>query len=303
VAVVKIVKVDDSNFEEAYQLLLGFKSNGISKEVWRRLLRPQWRLDGTHCGLGLVDKGRLVGFIGTLFSERVIDGRVERFCNLSSLIVREAYRRHGWMLMFSAVREENCTITIFTPRRVLYTRAPEAGFRSLGGRMNVMFSVPWARSACGADTELLDDSNEIRQYLDETHRRYLDDHLPYECGHLLLQQSARYCYMVHVSIRYAKVPYALMLYVSDPGLFAEFSIAIRAFILGKEGLRFLAVDSRLIRDLPLQASFDFPTNVRRLYKPDRLSPHLVDNLYSEFVLLRIGATPNLSDMVRSAWVL
>jgi hypothetical protein len=67
-------------------------------------------------------------------------------------------------------------------------------------------------------------------------------------------------------------------------------------------MRFVAVDSRLIRDLPLRASFDFPTSVRRLYKPDRLSPHLVDNLYSEFVLLRVGATPNLSDMVRSAWV-
>jgi hypothetical protein len=299
VAVVKIVKVDDSMFEEAYDLLLGFNNTEIPKEVWRRLLRPQWRLDGMHCGLGLVDQGRLVGFIGTLFSERVIEGRVERFCNLSSLIVREAYRRHGWMLMFSAVREEDCIITIFTPISVLYTRAPEIGFRNLGTRMKVMFSVPWARSVCGVDMELLDDPAEIRQHLDETHRRYLDDHLPYECGHLLLRQSKRYCYVVHVSITSAKLPYALILYVSDPELFAEFSIPIRAFILSKERMRFVAVDSRLIRDLPLRASFDFPTNIRRLYKPDRLSPHVVDNLYSEFVLLRVGATPNLSDMVRS----
>jgi GNAT superfamily N-acetyltransferase len=140
--VTKIIKVDDSMFEEAYELFLGFKSTGISEERWRRLLRPQWRLDGTHCGLGLVDKGRLVGFIGTLFSERVINGRVERFCNLSSLIVRPAYRRHGPTLMLSAVREKNCTITIFTPRRVVYSRAPAIGFRNLGTRMKVMLPVP-----------------------------------------------------------------------------------------------------------------------------------------------------------------
>jgi hypothetical protein len=256
-------------------------------------------LDGTHCGLGLVDKGRLVGFIGTLFSERVIDGRVERFCNLSSLIVREAYRPYGSMLMLSAVREKDCTITIFSPVRVLYTHAPAIGFQNLGTRMRVMLSVPWARSVCGVGTELLDDPAEIRQHLHETHRRYLDDHLPYECGHLLLRQSMRYCYVVYVSTRATRLPYALILYVSDPELFAEFSIPIRASILGKERMRFLAVDSRLIRDLPLRASFDFPTGIRRLYKPDRLSPHLVDNLYSEFVLLRLGATPNLSDIVRS----
>lgn len=299
-AVTKIIKVDDSMFEEAYELLLGFNNTGISKEVWRRLLSPQWRLDGTHCGLGLVDKGRLVGFIGTLFSERVIDGRVERFCNLSSLIVREAYRQLGFStLMLSAVREKNCTITAFTPVRVLYTHAPAIGFRNLGTGMRVMLPVPWARSVCGVGTELLDDPAEIRPHLDETHRRYLDDHLPYECGHLLLRQSMRYCYVVYVSTRSTKLPYALILYVSDPELFAEFSIPIRASILKNERMRFVAVDSRLIRDLPLRASFDFPTSIRRLYKPDRLSPHLVDNLYSAFVLLRLGATPNLIDIVRS----
>jgi hypothetical protein len=300
VAVIRIVKVDDSMFEEAYELLLGLNGTGISKEVWRRLLRPQWRLDGMPCGLGLVDRGRLVGFVGTLFSERVIDGRVERFCNLSSLIVSEAYRRHGWMLMFSAVRAENCTITIFTPMSVLYTRAPEIGFRNLGARFRIMFPVPWARRARGVEVELLDDPMEIRPHLDETHRRYLDDHLPYECGHLLVRQSMRYCYVVHISITSAKLPYALILYVSDPELFAELSIPIRAFIMGKSGMRFVAVDSRLIRDLPLRASFDLPSSIRRLYKPDRLSPHQVDNLYSEFVLLRIGATASLGDMIRSA---
>jgi hypothetical protein len=189
VAVIRIVKVDDSMFEETYQLLLGLNSNGISKEAWRRLLSPQWRLDGMPCGLGLVDQGRLVGFVGTLFSERVIDGRVERFCNLSSLIVSEPYRRHGWMLMFSAVRAENCTVTIFTPMSVLYTRAPEIGFRNLGTRIRIMFPIPWARRGCGAEVELLDDATEIRPHLDEMHRRYLDDHLPYECGHLLVRQS------------------------------------------------------------------------------------------------------------------
>jgi hypothetical protein len=40
--VIEIVQFDDSTFEEAYELLPGLDGAGISKEVWRRLLRPQW---------------------------------------------------------------------------------------------------------------------------------------------------------------------------------------------------------------------------------------------------------------------
>jgi hypothetical protein len=53
------------------------------------------------------------------------------------------------------------------------------------------------------------------------------------------------------------------------------------------------------RQLGLRASFDFPTRIRGLYEPDRVSPDLADNLYSEFVLLSISITPNLSDIVRT----
>lgn len=61
-------------FEEIHQLLLDFNNSDITKDDWRNLFSHSWKGDDDQYGYVLVDGGKIVGFLGTIFSEREVDG-------------------------------------------------------------------------------------------------------------------------------------------------------------------------------------------------------------------------------------
>ncbi|MBC8133237.1 MAG: hypothetical protein H7X95_09680, partial [Deltaproteobacteria bacterium] len=79
-------------FEEIYPLLAAFNNALMSKEDWRRMLFTYpWESPSRH-GFGYYADGKPVGFIGAIFSTRHVRGRAERFCNLSTWIVKKEFR-------------------------------------------------------------------------------------------------------------------------------------------------------------------------------------------------------------------
>src|SRR5262245_1225611 len=87
-------------FEDILRLLAGCEAPRMSKEDWRRMLfEYAWPAEGEDRGYGLFDGAKPVGFIGTLFSDREIEGRRERFCNLSSWIVSKSHRGRSLELL------------------------------------------------------------------------------------------------------------------------------------------------------------------------------------------------------------
>src|SRR5690606_3276347 len=60
----------------------------IPPQVWEQSVRVPWKVDAPDHGRFLADGGEIVGAYLAFYSERVIDGRPERFCNLGAWCVR-----------------------------------------------------------------------------------------------------------------------------------------------------------------------------------------------------------------------
>ncbi|MGH7730899.1 MAG: hypothetical protein ACRENJ_06560, partial [Candidatus Eiseniibacteriota bacterium] len=116
-------------FEKVYPLLQEFPQQNLSKDTWRRMLfDPPWPVEEPHRGYVLVDRGAIVGFIGTMFSRRQVRGVSVRFCNLSSWIVEETHRAFSLELLRPILALKNYTIVSPSPNAVAHPIYVRLGF-------------------------------------------------------------------------------------------------------------------------------------------------------------------------------
>ncbi len=70
-------------------------NRAIDPTQWMRLFQYSWLEDKPDFGYVVADKDRIVGFVGTIYSQRWVDNRWEIFCNLSSWYLLRDYRGQG----------------------------------------------------------------------------------------------------------------------------------------------------------------------------------------------------------------
>ena len=95
---VRVEKVDCANFKDIDVILTDIWGTG-GEEKGRKIFEYQWERYESHCGLILKDGSRTVGFLGMIFSRRRINGKIEKFCNLTSWYVHKAYRSRAISLI------------------------------------------------------------------------------------------------------------------------------------------------------------------------------------------------------------
>ena len=96
----KIEKAVTGDFHQVCPLLQEFNNPKISKEQWKNLFSDYWNFQGSHCGYKLMDGSNIVGFVAYIFSRKRINGKWEKFCNLSSWIVKKEYRSSSIDLLY-----------------------------------------------------------------------------------------------------------------------------------------------------------------------------------------------------------
>lgn len=286
---ITIEKVTAGMFDEVFPLLLGFENPRMSREDWRRMLfQYAWPTVGEDRGYGLFDDGKPVGFIGTLFSERTLGGRVERICHTSSWIVAKSHRARSLSLLAPILRLKSHTIVSDTPSPITSRALTKMGFRVLEDRLLLLPPLATPRELAGlAGASVTTDPDEVRAALSDEELRYFEDHRGVAGAHVLIRRRGRRCWALATPMRWKRCRFALLHHISDRDLFWEclplakwgFWKALRAPAL--------AVDARFAegRRPPLALSLPCP----RLYRPahDDLPPAMMDGLYSELVALQM----------------
>jgi hypothetical protein len=271
-------------FDDIYPLLAELNAT-IPKEKWRQLIDYPWRRDGDGIGYVLVDNGSIVGFLSTLHSRRIVDGKEARFCNTAHWIVRKEYRGDSFRLLLSALRDPECTITNLTSSPAVSELMQKLGFQLLEENLQVFVPVPPLPFRNGAVLET--DADAVAAALRGTDSAIFADHEKVS-GHLLVREGDAYCYIVysrnHRRMLGVNVPYCHIQYVSDREIFRRHVARIRWHFLRHCGACFVATDERFVgRDLGV-FSRAHRLAAPRYYRSRSLAPHQVDNLYTELVL-------------------
>jgi len=299
--VIRVEKVDCSNLKGINDILTDIWSTD-SEERRKKVFGYQWERDETHCGLILMDGDRTVGFLGMIFSRRLINDKVEKFCNLTSWFVCKDYRSRAIFLILPLYAMKDYTITDLTPSKNVYKIQNKLGFKDLETKGRLL--LPFGRRLFQpkySPINLTHDLAAIRQKLEGQNLKFFNDHKHYPCFHFLLTGKDRYCYIIYTKLRRKRIQHVHLHYISDPDLFALAYRDIRKSILSHAKARLLLIDSRFVKNKKLPLSISLPYRAPKQYISSTLKPEQIDNLYSELVMLNLRTQPRLKYLTRNIW--
>jgi hypothetical protein len=305
---VTIKQIQSSLFSNLYESFLIDDDPLSGEQDWRRVFDYHWDTEEGHCGYALLEDGKVVGMLGMIFSERVINGSFHRFCNLHTWWVREDRRGWSLALLRPLLKLKGYTITHFTPCDKIRAVTKRLGFKPLNSQLKILLPLDlFPRRRKLEVPALTYDAQAIEERLTEYDKRLLLDHRSYDCGHLLVSDGDEYCYLLYTFVERHRMPYCHIHYISNRHIFATKERAVRSSLLRRHRARFVAIDARLVQDVKFHCSFDFWAPAHALYKSEEVKPEQIDNLYSDVVFLKLSVLPDMShelaQLARRLWPL
>jgi len=285
-----IKKALAEDFERIYPLLQELNDTTLSKEDWRQLFVNHCGGEENYFGYALFEGEKAVGFLGLIFSRRLIDGSVRKFCNMTSWIITKEFQRRGLgrMLLLETVKLNDHTIVDLTATKDTVKMLKENGFRELEDNVQLLLPVPSINvfsDRCSVEF----DRGAIKNYLTEGDLKVHNDHSKFNCIHFMIKSTDGDCYVIATMTKRKGLPFAHVHYISDIGVFSRHirhammklcaSLKVLGFFVDERFLRGKKIGYSIRRRLP-------PSKFFRSNSLDR--GHVTDNLYTELIVLNLG---------------
>jgi len=273
--------IRDDDLPAFCQFLTEHLSSERTPEKWAEAFQQDWGVAKPNNGFLIRDQGRIVGGIGAIYAERLIRGRPERFCNITSWCVLEAYQAQSMRLAMAVVAQPGFHFTDLTPTEVVSKTLQFLKFKPMNERQVVWPNVPWPFSRLGG-TRVIADPDRIEEVLAAADAKVFRDHrhLPW-LRHAAVGRPGAFCHVVWKPNRLKGIAGAIVLAMSDAGLFLRYRRALGAHLLW-HGCLYTRVESRLLPRLPL-LSRELAGFRSKVFRSDTLTEADISNLYSEIV--------------------
>ena len=277
-----IRKATSDDFEYVYPLFSGFREPRPSKEEFKQLFTPRWGSDESYVGFILEENNQAVGYLGTLFSVREINGRKEKFCNLCTWIVKDEFQSEGLTLLFQVLRMKDVTVTNFTGNRV----APileKFDFKVLDKTLRILLPIPTFGDGC----ELIFDTSRIAPLLNAHDRRVFDDHRDFKYSFVALKASEGISLICFQKVKRKRLPLLEVHYLSGRDVFFKHIRHILIALCTRTGSVGLMIGEHFLGDGSIPFSITIPQREMRLFRSKTVSIEDMDTMYSELQLLNI----------------
>ena len=283
---VELIPIADADMAAVVDFL---HTNYDNRFAWAGYASVPWKADAPNHGFMLRDGQRVLGVYLAFYSERLIAGRVERFCNLGAWYVLPEYRSHSVRLLMALVAQDGYNFTDLSPNKKAEALNVRLKFLYLDTSAVFVPHLPWptppGRTKISADAAVIAGTlagPDLKLYLD--HAQAPAAH------HLVLIRGSECCYVMYRQMRHRNVPVlAEILYVSNPGLFRRAMIPLTRYLLVRRRLLATLAELRIIKFRP---SLSFKLNAwPKMYRSATLNPGQIDDLYSAMVCDPPGESP------------
>lgn len=282
----KVQAITENDLDEVGQFLHTHLSQRIAPKAWSDSLRHRWAASQPNAGMQLfTDDGRRVGVLCAVYSDQLIDGKVERFCNPHSWCVLDDFRHASINLVLAVLRQRGYHFTMFTPNPKVAQVFMGLRFRLLDDGLFYFPNLPrpWP-SAAGSLVEAHPDR--IAGLLDGPARAEYEAHrtIPW-LNFVAFGQPGDACLAIYKRGRWKKMPCALLSHLSDPAALQRHGHLLRAHLLGR-GLLVSRIESRFTAGPPPLAYRTRRTQPK-LVLSRTLDDSKIRDVYSELMALDI----------------
>ena len=259
----------------------GFGGN-IAVHDWRQLFEYKWLNAKPNLGFVLTTGSEIVGFLGTIYSKRRMNGATALTCNYTSWYMDGNYRSWALKLLAAALPEADICCTNLSPGSSTQAMFEAMGFRRLESCKVILPRFLHIETLRSPRPEIIFDRDRIRSLLDDDERVIFDDHAPFDCLYLILRDRTEISYLITKRRVRRGRAFSDLLYCSAPDLLVRHLERAKLAILGAQGTLSLEADARLFGKLRPRGR---ARKKQALFRSSVFQPGEIDNLYSELVLL------------------
>lgn len=282
------IRAAEARDVEAICTLLHTKMNSrFSMERWRQIMTYEWLDEKPDFGRVVEFEGRILGFVGLIYSDRMIGNeqqgfRKERFASMTSWYLDKSMRGRGLGkgLLAATKGDPDLTLTMFTN-----SAKPMAIVRALGYQVLDEYRFHWHRTEkATSGLDVITDAAVIHQRASDIQRQLLVDMQNMPVTPVWMESDGRQSLsFFSIKPKGEDVLWFDLLYTSDPELFTEQAESLANRLL-PDSPAVLASDSRLIKRPP-EDTLRQKLPVARHYLSTTVQPPEIDFLYSELQLL------------------
>lgn len=251
---------------------------------WRKLFQPRpWSIQNDFPGFVIEDKNKIVGFLGTIFSEQAIDAHIATICNLTTWYVEANYRQFGLNLFAKLMQLPQVTWTNLTPAPHLYKWLLKSGFKPFEDKQRCILPIPNLHRKSQVNCQIITEEQQLPSEMLDLFRK----HSTVKVKHILIQQDFDYCYCLAIISRYKKMPLAKIYYLSHPEVFARNIAKMRFALCQQLKVMYLLTEERYLNNKKIFASCHIKLQRPRLYKSKTLTHQQIPLTFSELFVLGI----------------
>lgn len=281
----KVTAIQSEHLAEVGQFLHANLNSRFSAAQWISSVTHPWAKVRPNYGMQLHDGDQLVGVFCAIYSDQLIDGKLEHFCNPHSWCVLNTHRQHGIGLVLNLVKQKGYHFTMFTPNKKVTEVFRGLKFKDLDNRQYRCINLPGLTARQGR-TFCESDLNQIAARLTGQDRLDFEAHrgIPW-LSFVVFGSGSEACWVIYKPDRWKRMPAAWIMYVSNPRCFDQFNGVLRGHFLSR-GFITSKIEARWLAAPPGFAWRDLRTQPK-LFQSKSLGDKHIRDLYSELMSLDV----------------
>jgi hypothetical protein len=281
----KVHLVYPKDFDQIYPILEKFNNPLLKKSDWQCLFKNNFLATEDYQGFWLEHEGTAIGYLGIVFSQRFMTGKLRSFANLSSFIVDKKYQGAGTLLLKRIVKlSKSHIITVFSSNPFAAELYKTIGFQSISS-FPCIFPPVWGGFKKNRRISTIINKAIVAERLSDNDRQIFEDHSHLDCIHILCEQNSNSCYFVGIKAFFKKLPVIRICYISDIETYYHFAREIHISMCRKCRVMGVMVDSFLIEGYKFPFLFKSKWTGNKLVKQPQNVTISYDLLYSEVLAL------------------
>jgi hypothetical protein len=277
-----VAPITDADVRRVAEFLHAQLNTRVSVEDWARAVDSPWAVEKPNAGFMLLNDDAVVGVQLAFYSDRILRGIRERFCNLGAWCVLPDYRVHGLRLPRAALRQDGYHFTDLSPSGNVVAINERLGFRHVDTTTALVPNLPWP--TLPGRGRIITDREQIERTLTGAELELYRDHAAARAAHhVVLTHGDAYCYVMFRRDRRKGLPlFASVLYISDPTVFRAMAARFARHLLLRHRVPVTLAEERIVGYRP-RPSLRLKSPRRKMFRSLSLAPAQIDYLYSELV--------------------
>ncbi len=254
-------------------------------DVWADAFRQDWGVDRPNSGFLIRDEGgEIVGGIGAIYAAYPVRGQLEKFCNITSWMVLDAYRTQSMRLAMAVISQPGFHFTDLSPTAVVEQSLKFLKFKPMNAARTLLFNLPAPQQRL-VGASVVTNPAKIEAVLDAASLKVYRDHKHFPwLRFLAVGRGSGYSLVIYKRARLKHLPSAEIIGFTNPDTFLRHLPLLGCHFL-LSGMVTTRVESRLLPARPAWPHTVLTGYRNRVFRSDTLVEADIQNLYSEYAAL------------------